>query len=102
MTAFMPGPRQGVDNTGQIIHPFPEMSSVTNSLAHRNFYSTKLTPLKKYIVGENNIFHERNIYHETGAVLRLDGTNQAEFLNPLDPQDPGTLGIKQDFPNLDF
>ena len=102
MTAFMPGPRQGVDNTGQIIHPFPEMSSVANSLAHRNFYSTKLTPLKKYIVGENNIFHERNIYHETGAVLRLDGTKQAEFLNPLDPQDPATLSIKQDFPNLDF
>ena len=102
MTAYMPGERQGVDNTGKIIHPFPGKSSGNESFANRNFYSTKLTPLKKYIVGQQNIFHDRNIYHETGNVLRLDGSGQAEFLNPLNPQDPEVIGIKQNFPTLDF
>ncbi len=102
MTAYLPGERHGVDNSGKIIHPFPGKSSSAGGFANRNFYSTKLTPLKKYIVGQQNIFHDRNIYHENGSVLRLDGTNQAEFLNPLNPQDPAVLSIKQGFPNLDF
>ena len=102
MTAYLPGERHGVDNSGKIIHPFPGKSSSAGGFANRNFYSTKLTPLKKYIVGQQNIFHDRNIYHENGSVLRLDGANQAEFLNPLNPQDPAVLSIKQGFPTLDF
>ena len=101
MTAFIPGQRQGVDNTGRIVHPFPEVSSAPNSFAHRNFYSTKLTPLKKYMLDETNNFHAKNIYHEIGADLRKDG-KPTVFSNPLDPQESSILGLKQDFPNLDF
>ncbi|MBL7664763.1 MAG: Tad domain-containing protein [Bacteriovoracaceae bacterium] len=77
-TAFMPGQFAGAENntSGLSINPFLAGSTSDNELMRRNFYSTKLIPLRSITQG-NSGYNVGEIYSEGGV-----GTN-AIFVNPL-------------------
>lgn len=85
LTAYMPGPRSGAENTAVVNHPFLA-SENRNNLARRNFYSTKFVSFQSLILNTPYSTYaqvqEGNLpYNQNNPVGVTDGTGVANLLN---------------------
>ncbi len=90
MTGYMPGPRHGSTQEGELNHPF---RSDLSYISRRNYYSTKLVAIEK-LIGSNFSYLSTSPYREKiqGSATDL---NNLRFKNALDPSE------LNDYPTLD-
>lgn len=84
MTAYMPGPRSGASESGEMTHPFDVGVALTSK---RNFYSTKLIATEKIVNGSTVGYNQAGVYTEIPQL----GAQDVDFANALD------RGLLQEF-----
>ena len=88
LSAYMPGPRQGASEAGELVHPF--MNSEPDSMARRNFYSTKFISTYRVMSpcpAGDSCYNTKGVLQENGS---LGGTD-VEFKNALSTNAIGEL-----------
>ncbi len=87
MTAFMPGPRGGSDQSGRSAHPFENIITNGEQYSRRNFYSTKFVAITKLSDSEGEGDIPLPPYFAANAVIEVGPTLDKDIPN-LDTKSP--------------
>jgi len=78
LTAYVPGPRQGSNDSGDLLNPFGSYPKILS--AKRNYYSTKFVAMKALADSGQESYQEKPIYSEEASA----STGTVSFKIPSD------------------